>query len=65
MKIYFWDEVLCFWRCGFVVVMAHSLDEALAIAKAQLTSWQYLEIRDVDPEVYEEPVAFACEGEEG
>ena len=51
MKIYIWENVLCDYTCGMVVVYAKSLSEAREQIGKYLESWEQEELKVKEPEI--------------
>ena len=65
MKLFVWEDECEFnanYGNGTVVVMAHSLEEALELIKNEVGEKAWKELRHKPPEVFEKPAVVSIEG---
>lgn len=60
LKLYVWDNVYCDYSCGVCFALAESVEAARDQLRKTVPYWN--SGLDVEPKVYNEPVAFICQG---
>ena len=67
MKVFIWQEVLCDWTCGMIVVIADSLEDAIDKVRNEEGDFTVSEMARVKPTVIEtgqldQPIMFCVWG---
>jgi len=62
MKLFVWDNVLCSYWCGLVVVHAESVEDAKRVIEKELPEHVREELSLEDAQVYETECAFYVYG---
>ena len=65
LKLFVWENVLCDWTCGHIVVFASSVQNAREVVRATIDGCDHhslLEVFTKDPIIYDDAVAIPCWG---
>jgi len=62
LKLYVWENVLCDYTCGMVCVLAFDLEQAFDLIREKYDEYYLDDLAGVEPEIIEEPEAFAVYG---